>query len=55
MLHIEVASYMKSCALASTNIVKTCDGDHFIIVTDSLSSLQALDSNNCDHPFIQDI
>ena len=37
------------------NIVKNCDGDHFIIFTDSLSSLQALDSNNCDHPFIQDI
>ena len=30
-------------------------GDRFIICTDSLSSLQALDSNNCDHPFIQDI
>ena len=37
------------------NIVKNCDGDLFIIFTDSLSSLQALDSNNCDHPFIQDI
>ena len=37
------------------NIVKNCDGDHFIIFTDSLSSLQALDSNNCNHPFIQDI
>ena len=37
------------------NLVKNCDGDHFIIFTDSLSSLQALDSNNCDHPFIQDI
>ena len=32
-----------------------CDGDLFIIFTDSLSSLQALDSNNCDHTFIQDI
>ena len=37
------------------NIVKNCDGDHFIIFTDSLFSFQALDSNNCDHPFIQDI
>ena len=37
------------------NIVKNCDWDHFIIFSDSLSSLQALDSNNCDHPFIQDI
>ena len=37
------------------NIVKNCDRDCFIIFTDSLSSLQALDSNNCDHPFIQDI
>ena len=36
-------------------IVKNCDWDRFIIFTDSLSSLQALDSNNCDHPFIQDI
>ena len=33
------------------NIVKNCDWDRFIIFTDSLSSLQALDSNNCDHPF----
>ena len=32
-----------------------CDGDLFIIFTDSLSSLQALDSNNCDHTVIQDI
>ena len=37
------------------NIVKHYDGDRFIIFTDSLSSLQVLDSNNCDHPFIQDI
>ena len=37
------------------NIVKNCDDDRFIIFTDSLSSLQALDSNNCDHTFIQDI
>ena len=37
------------------NIVKNCDGNRFIIFTDSLSSLQALDSNTCDHPFIQDI
>ena len=37
------------------NIVKNCDWDCFIIFTDSLSSLQALDSNNCDHPYIQDI
>ena len=37
------------------NIVKNCDWDCFIIFTDSLSSLQALDGNNCDHPFIQDI
>ena len=37
------------------NIVKNCDWDCFIIFTDSLSSLQALDSSNCDHPFIQDI
>ena len=37
------------------NIVKNCDWDRFIIFTDSLSSLQALDCNNCDHPFIQDI
>ena len=37
------------------NIVKNCHWDRFIIFTDSLSSLQALDSNNCDHPFIQDI
>ena len=37
------------------NIVKNCDGGRFIIFTDSLSSLQALNSNNCDHPFIQDI
>ena len=29
-----------------------CDEDHFIIFCDSLSSLQALDNNNCDHPFI---
>ena len=35
--------------------MKNCDGDHFIIFADSLSSLQAVDSNNCDHPFIQDI
>ena len=28
------------------NIVKNCDWDHFIIFTDSLSSFQALDSNN---------
>ena len=37
------------------HIVKNCDWDHFIIFTDSLSTLQALDSNNCDNPFIQDI
>ena len=37
------------------NIVKNCDGDRFIIFTDSLSRFQALDSNNCEHPFIQDI
>ena len=37
------------------NIVNNCDWDSFIIFTDSSSSLQALDSNNCDHPFIQDI
>ena len=37
------------------NLAKNCDGDHFILFTDSLSSLQALDSNNCDHPFVQDI
>ena len=37
------------------NIVENCDGNRFIIFTDSLSSLQALESNNCDHPFIQDI
>ena len=37
------------------NIVKNCDWDRFIIFTDSLSSLQALDSNYCYHPFIQDI
>ena len=37
------------------NIVKNCDSDHFIIFSDSLSNFQALDSNNCDHPFIQDI
>ena len=37
------------------NIVKNCNEDHFIIFSYSLSSLQALDSNNCDHPFIQDI
>ena len=37
------------------NIVKNYDGDYFIIFTGSLSSLQALASNNCDHPFIQDI
>ena len=37
------------------NIVKNCDEDRFIIFCDSLSSLQPLDSNNCDHPFIQDI
>ena len=37
------------------NVVKNCDWDCFIIFTDSLSSLQALDSNKCDHPFIQDI
>ena len=37
------------------NIVKNCDEDRFIIFCDSLSSLQALDGNNCDHPFIQDI
>ena len=35
--------------------MKNCDWDHFIIFTDSLSSLQALDSNNCDHLFILDI
>ena len=34
------------------NIVKNCDGDRFIIFTDTLSSLQALDGKNCDHPFI---
>ena len=37
------------------NIVKNCDGDRYIIFTDSLSSLQALDGNNYDHPLIQDI
>ena len=37
------------------NLVKNCDGNRFIIFTDSLPSFQALDSNNCDHPFIQDI
>ena len=37
------------------NIVKNCDGDCFIIFTDSSSSLQALDSNNYDHLFIHDI
>ena len=37
------------------NIVKNCDWDRFIIFTDSLSSLEALDSNSCDHPFIQHI
>ena len=37
------------------NMVKNCDGDRFIIFTDALSSLQALDSTNCDHPFNQDI
>ena len=37
------------------NLVKNCDGNRFIIFTVSLSSLQALDSNNCDHPFLQDI
>ena len=37
------------------NIVKNCDGDRFIIFTDSFSSLQAPDGNKCDHPFIQDI
>ena len=37
------------------NIVKNCDGDRFIIFTDSLCSVQALDVNNCDHPFVQDI
>ena len=37
------------------NKVKNCDGDCFIMLTDSSSSLQALDGNNCDHPFIQDI
>ena len=42
-------------ALKMAYIVKNCDWDYFIIFTDSLSSLQALDSNNCDHPFIQDI
>ena len=36
-------------------LVKSCDGDHFIIFTDSLSSLQAFDDNSCDYPFIQDI
>ena len=36
-------------------IVKNCDWDRFIIFTDSLSSFQALNSNNCDHPSIQDI
>ena len=34
------------------NLVKNCDGDCFIIFTNSLSSLQPLDSNTCDHPFI---
>ena len=37
------------------NLVKNCDWDHFIIFNDSLSSIQAHDSNNCDHAFIQDI
>ena len=37
------------------HVVKSCDEDCFIIFCDSLSSLQALDGNNCDHPFIQDI
>ena len=37
------------------NIVKNFDGDRFIIFIHSLSSLQALDSNNCNHSFIQDI
>ena len=33
------------------NFVKNCDCDRFIIFADFLSNLQALDSNNCDHPF----
>ena len=33
------------------NFVKNCDWDRFIIFADFLSNLQALDSNNCDHPF----
>ena len=36
-------------------IVKNCDGDNFNIFSDSLSSLQTLDSINCDRPFILDI
>ena len=37
------------------NIVKNCEDDRFILFSDSLSCLQALVGNNCDHPFIQDI
>ena len=32
------------------NLVKNCD--RFIIFTNSLSSLQVLDNNNCDHPYL---
>ena len=39
------------------NMIKNCDEDRFIIYifSDFLSSLQALDSNNCDNHFIQNI
>ena len=37
------------------NLVRNCDGHHFIVFSDSLSSLQALNGITCDHPFIQDI
>ena len=36
-------------------LIKNYDGYHFIIFTDSLSSLKAIEANNCDHPYIQDI
>ena len=37
------------------NIVKNCDGGYFIIFTDSLSSLKAIEGNTSEHPYIKDI
>ena len=54
MLENSQLNYLQALKRAF-NIVKHYDGYHFIIFIDALSSLHALNINNCDHPFIQDI